>query len=334
MRKDIFSFLKSYLKYARKNILIFLIFSVVFALSFLLYHLPVKAVMYPVLLCVIAGIVILLTYIKNAYSKHKELERLSRLSAGLIEAFPEKTSVEDEDYVKIIEQLCEEQKRFESDMNKKYCDMTDYYTMWAHQIKTPIASMRLSLQQEDTELSRKLSSELFRIEQYVEMALMFLKLDQSATDYVVKECDLDKIVRQAVRKFSGDFINRKLKLEYEPLGARVLTDEKWLSFVIEQVLSNALKYTVRGTVSISLKAPKTLCVKDTGIGIAPEDLPRIFEKGYTGYNGRNDKRASGIGLYLCRRICRNLGHGIKAESSPDEGTIVMIDLDRRKLETE
>ncbi|MDE6156147.1 MAG: sensor histidine kinase, partial [Eubacterium sp.] len=111
----------------------------------------------------------------------------------------------------------------------------------------------------------------------------------------------------------------------------VLTDEKWLSFVIEQVLSNALKYTSSGTISVYLENPKTLCIKDTGIGIAPEDLPRVFDKGYTGYNGRSDKRASGIGLYLCRRICTNLGHTITAESILDEGTTIKINLDKEKL---
>ncbi|MFR2965264.1 MAG: sensor histidine kinase [Anaerovoracaceae bacterium] len=157
-----------------------------------------------------------------------------------------------------------------------------------------------SLQKEDTEFSRKMSPELFRIEQYVEMVLTFLRLDSDTTDYVIKEYSLDDIVSQAVRKFSGDFINRKLTLEYKPLKAKVITDEKWLSFVIEQVLSNALKYTVNGKISISMEEPKTLCISDTGIGIAAEDLPRIFEKGYSGYNGRVNKRASGIGLYLCK----------------------------------
>lgn len=118
------------------------------------------------------------------------------------------------------------------------------------------------------------------------------------------------------------------------MNTKVLTDEKWLLFVLEQVLSNALKYTPEGTVTIDLEAPKTLCVGDTGIGIAPEDLPRVFEKGYTGYNGRSDKKASGIGLYLCRRICQNLGHTITVNSSLDNGTVIRIHLERKKLELE
>ena len=113
---------------------------------------------------------------------------------------------------------------------------------------------------------------------------------------------------------------------------KVVTDEKWLSFVIEQLLSNALKYTASGGITISLEQPATLCIRDTGIGIAAEDLPRVFEKGYTGYNGRSDKRASGIGLYLCRRICYNLGHAISIESEAGCGTVVKLDLAQKSLQ--
>ena len=219
-------------------------------------------------------------------------------------------------------------------MTLRYQTMIAYYTVWAHQIKTPIASMGLNLQNEDTPLSRQLSSDLTRIEQYVEMVLTFLRLDSDSTDYVIRAHSLDAIVRQAVRKFAGEFISRKLKLIYAPMDVTVITDEKWLSFVVEQVLSNALKYTPRGSIHICLEAPKIFCIRDTGIGIAPEDLPRTFEMGYTGFNGRADRKATGIGLYLCRRICKNLGHTISAASVPGEGTVIRINLEQAKLEVE
>ena len=157
--------------------------------------------------------------------------------------------------------------------------------------------MRPRLQQEDTPFSRSLSSDLLRIDQYADMVMTFLRLDSESTDYVLKEYALDPIICQAVRKYAPAFIMRKLTLDYKPVDASVVTDEKWLLFVIEQLLSNALKYTLSGSVSIYLEAPRTLFIADTGIGIAPEDLPRIFERGYTGINGRDDKKASGIGLY-------------------------------------
>lgn len=182
--------------------------------------------------------------------------------------------------------------------------------------------------------ARRLSSDLRRVEQYVEMVMVYLRLDSESTDFVIRTYDLDGIIRAAVRPFAGEFIGRRLQLHYEPLDYRAVTDEKWLGFVIGQVLSNALKYTSRGGITISMPEHGILSIRDTGMGIAPEDLPRIFERGYTGCNGRTDRRSSGIGLYLCRRVCDALGHTITARSAPGEGTEIRIGLRRRGLTIE
>lgn len=325
-------FLKAYWKQCRKGLGIFLLFSLIFLGVFLLYGISIEAVVYPAILCGLLGLIFLALDMHRAWRTYRQLEILKTLPAPLMEPFPEPDTMEAAEYQEIIRTLREGQKQLESGMALRYEEMVEYYTIWAHQIKTPIASMRLTLQNEDSELSRRLSEDLLRIEQYVEMVLCYLRLDSSSTDYVFQEYDLDGIVKQAVRKFAGQFIRRKIRLDYQPLHTRVVTDEKWLLFVVEQVLSNALKYTpAAGTVTIDLEEPKTLCIRDTGIGIAPEDLPRVFEKGYTGYNGRNDKKASGIGLYLCRRICKNLNHVISVDSSLDSGTVVRIRLEQVKL---
>lgn len=323
-----------YLKQRQKIILIQVLFWGIFLITFILYHLPVEAVLYPVLLCSCMGVFFILLDYRAFKEKHSRLLDMQKLSSEVMEGFPNAETIEEEDYQQIVALLREEQRQLENRMNLRYQDMIDYYTVWAHQIKTPIASMRLTLQNEDSDLSRKISADLFRIEQYVEMVLCYLRLDGDSTDYVIAEYDLDNIVRQAVRKFAGQFIVKKIGLVYEPLSVKVITDEKWLQFVLEQVLSNALKYTEKGVITIDMEEPKTLCIRDTGIGIAAEDLPRIFEKGYTGYNGRSDKKASGLGLYLCRRICANLGHGISAESEPDRGTVIKIDLEQKKMQME
>ena len=207
----------------------------------------------------------------------------------------------------------------------RYNDAIDYFIAWAHQIKTPIASMRLNLQNEDTPLSQRLESDLFRIGQYADMVLAFLRMGSESTDYLIRECDLDGIIRASVKKFAGEFILRRLSLSYEGTNARAVTDEKWLGFILEQLLSNALKYTRTGGITISVQ-DQTIIIRDTGIGIAPQDLPRIFEQGFTGHNGRADKRASGIGLYLRRRVCENLGHTLCAKSTPGKGTEIRVNL--------
>ena len=179
--------------------------------------------------------------------------------------------------------------------------------------------------------SPELKGELFKVQQYVSMALNFLRLGEGISDFVFREYPLDDILRTAIHAYAGQFIRAKVHLDFTPTNAAVLTDEKWLEFVMEQLLSNALKYAPGGTVSIYLEGPEQLVIADDGIGIAPEDLPRIFEKGFTGYNGRGDQKASGLGLYLCRRVCAKLGHTITAESTPDHGTAIRIGLDQQAV---
>lgn len=316
----------AYIKQKSKILLIILLFCIIFAIVFYLYKLPVEAVIYPSLLCVLFGAILMVLDFAKIKRRHKILEKLGNMPSAMIDELPSVSNINDYGYQRIIRSLQKEISQLESDSNNRFNDMVDYYTVWAHQIKTPIASMRLTLQNEDTPLSRKLLSDLFRIEQYVEMIMAFLRLDSTSSDYVFKEHNIDTIIRQAVKKYANEFIDRKISLVYNPIDYTVVTDDKWLSFVIEQILSNALKYTQKGSIKIYMNENMMLCIEDTGIGIAPEDLPRIFEKGYTGYNGRSDKKASGLGLYLCKRICKNLDTGITVLSEIDKGTIVRIDL--------
>ena len=328
------SFFRAYLLQRRRELLLLALCAVLFFVTFFLYNLPPGAVLYPTVLCVLAGAVFALVSWRRAKQKHERLRELSRLPAALMDRFPPPAGADDEDYQAVIEALRREQAELRSESARRYQDMTDYYTTWAHQIKTPIAAMRLMLQGEDSPLARQLSEEVRSVEQYASMVLAFVRLDSDTTDYVFREQALDPIVREAVKKFAGQFIRKKLRLTYEPIRARVLTDEKWLCFVIEQILSNAVKYTNEGGVTITWQEPDTLVIRDTGIGIAPEDLPRVFEKSYTGYNGRSDKKSSGIGLYLCRRICTRLGHRIGVSSEPGRGTAVWISLSHEELHPE
>lgn len=315
--------LKLYLRSRARVVMVAALFSAIFFATFALYRLPLAAVAYPTALCAAIGLLLLA---HDYYVVRRRHLIFQSLRPELLPELPRAGSVLEADYLRLLDLLNTERQRSLAELSRRYTDTLEYYTLWAHQIKSPIASMRLQLQKEDTPFSARMQSELLRIEQYVEMVMTFLRLDASGTDYVLREYDLDEIVRQAVRRFSGEFIGRGIVLQYDALHVRVLTDEKWLLFVIEQLLSNALKYTPQGSITISLKEEKRLCIRDTGIGIAPEDIPRVFEKGYTGYNGRADKRASGIGLYLCRRICGNLGHALTCESVPGKGTTVCIDL--------
>lgn len=323
-------FLRLYLRAQRQGMLFLGFCCLIFTVSFALYGLPLGAILYPAALCAAAGGIILLLSLRKSRAVCQELSPMQRHPADLPDELPAAQSPQEQAYQALLLALHADRQRLKSDMDARYHDMTEYYTVWAHQIKTPIAAMRLALQNEDTPLSRRLTGEVGRVEQYVQMALTYLRLGSDSSDYVIRSCALDDIVRPAVRRFAGEFIQRKIQLNYQMLNYTVITDEKWLGFVVEQVLSNALKYTPQGSVSIYMESEGVLCIRDTGIGIAPEDLPRVFEKGYTGYNGRSHRKASGLGLYLCREILTRLGHSVSAESQVDHGTTIRIDLRQHK----
>ena len=307
------------------------LFTGIFAGTFILYHVPWQAAAYPAALCLGVGVLLLLQDYRRFRRTHEAYRRMAQLPELTREQLPRGNSQTQRDCTALLEKQLEAMSRLRTAGAERFTTQTDYFSAWAHQIKTPIAAMGLKLQKEDSPLARQLRGDLNRIEQYVEMAMTYLRLDAETGDYVLKTQALDPIIRGAVRRFAGEFIDRRLQLRLQDTGQTVLTDEKWLSFVLEQLLSNALKYTPSGEIHIFWQEQDTLVVRDTGIGIAPEDLPRIFEKGFTGYNGRSDKKASGIGLYLCKRVCDRLGHGISIASAPGEGTTVFLKLGRDKI---
>ncbi len=330
--------MKLLISYLSEKRLLFIFFFGIFficGLSFLLYHLPLAAVLYPAALCLVLGGILFLYDFYQYIVKKQALTHLLQIPGTLITSLPEPTVTLEAEYQALVQKIKEELTETKTISSKRYMESIEYYTMWTHQIKTPISAMRLTLQNHDIAIARQLLLELSYIEQYVEMALIYLRLDSESTDYVIREYDLDSIIRTTVKRFAGEFIDRKLRLSYNPVSYIVLTDEKWLSFVIGQVISNALKYTPSGSITITQNGT-VLMITDTGIGIANDDLPRVFERGYTGHNGRilYGEHASGIGLYLCSRVCQNLGHRISITSKIDMGTTVSIDLKQSSLSVE
>ena len=315
--------------YIRQNLWtagLFLLFGSIFSVMLLLKDLPVADVLYALLLCAVFGLIAAAVdfwrYRKNILKLREAACRLPETLEGL----PETYELRQQTYQEMLQTLLDALRKARTEADSRQSDMLDYYALWAHQIKTPIAAMHLLLQDEQPDRGR-LSDELFHIERYVEMVLQYLRMQSDSSDLVLAWCDLDAVIRQSVRKYAPLFIRSKVTLDYQPVRCRVLTDEKWLCFVLEQLLSNALKYAPQGTVRISLEAPAVLCIRDNGIGISGEDLPRVFEKGFTGYNGRSDKKSTGIGLYLCKRVMDRLGHGISIRSRPGQGTEVRLELD-------
>jgi signal transduction histidine kinase len=317
----------AYLRFHIKSIILFLIFTGVFCTVFFLYDIDLDAVFYAAALCFVLALMITAIGFIRFIKKHYALVEMQDNIVISLDKLPEPQTLIEKDYRIMLDILYKQKCRTESDKAMTITEMTDYYTIWVHQIKTPISAMRLILETEGSH-DRELDQQLFRIEQYVDMVLTYIRTESSTTDYIIKKYPLDDIVKQAIRKYAKSFIHKKIALEYSDINCTVLTDEKWLLFVIEQIVSNSLKYTNEGQISIYMDKdqPKTLVIEDTGIGIQTEDLSRLCEKGYTGFNGRTDKKSTGIGLYLCKQILKKLSHKMKIESTVGKGTKVFLDL--------
>ncbi len=326
-------YLKEYIKKIWKIPALFLLFAAIMIGVFWLYDLPVESVLYGGILCESAGLV---SFFYGYYSYKKRGEELKKIQQTLpleLDWLPSPKDGNEEQYQEMLRRMNLMRMDAEAGKQRFYTELTDYYSMWAHQIKTPISALKLILAEEEIK-NKATSYELFKIEQYVEMVLGYLRTEDMSADMKFKKCSLDKIIKEQIHKFARIFIGKKLALDFQETNQEVLTDPKWLGFVIGQILSNSLKYTKTGKISIfwSEIMPDTLVIKDTGVGIRKEDLPRVFEKGFTGWNGREESRSTGIGLYLSSKIMKRLGHKISITAEFGKGTQVRLFLGRKELD--
>lgn len=315
-----------YLKDRLFFIMIYAVSVLVCLCVFKLYNLELEAFAYAfMILCVLIVVCGLFDYYKY-YKKHQTRVTLRLNSNVSLSCDLQDSSLIGEDYHEILVAMKEYHDQYVESSESKMHDLEDYFTMWVHQAKLPIAAMKLLL--EDENLSRsEIKLQLLRMDQYTDMVLAYLRLNSTHTDFLFKELDLDDLIRQSIRRFSTEFIRKHIQLSFKETGDVILSDEKWLVFVLEQILSNSLKYTnENGSISIYMKTKHVLVIEDSGIGISASDLNRVFEKGYTGMNGRSDKTASGLGLYLCKNILDMLNHKITIESNVGKGTRVILDL--------
>lgn len=261
--------------------------------------------------------------------RYDELEDILRNLTVFEQSIPESGDVIESVYRDIAlglrERMLDENER----MERKRNDSLEYYTMWVHQIKTPICALRLLTEEcgASSASKRQIEQELFKVERYAELALQYVKADDISQDLRFSRCNVRRVARECVKKYSPLFIGKGLGVELEEFELSVVTDEKWLAFMIEQVLSNAVKYTSEGGVRIYADGD-TLVISDTGRGVAADDAAMIFEKGYTGLNGRLDKRATGIGLYLTKKAADALGIELSLTSRVGEGTRVLFGFTR------
>ena len=315
--------LKSYLKKNIKVYILFVVFIAIFFIMFYLYNLPLEALIYTGSFCFLVSLIASFLDFVNYKESYKKLKFLEENILNDLDALPKSLDIRIDYYHKIIEKLYEELEKLTQENRQKNTDMVDYYSMWVHQIKTPIAAMNFLLDNEEVD-QKILQQELFKIERYVEMVLTYIRLDSISSDYVITKINLDEVVKDSVKKYATIFINKKIKLNYVSHETMVISDKKWLSFAFEQILGNSVKYSSAGGEITIETCENKLVIEDNGMGIKEEDLPRIFEKGFTGFNGRYEKKSSGLGLYLCKKTLDKLGHHIEISSKVGEGTRIEI----------
>lgn len=340
--------------------------AIVMAATMLLNNIPLREILYGMILCFFIFAVAVLTGYSRHYDSFRWLEQMQNNTAEMIHDMKPPEYMYENQYQACLRSIACEKNEFQNRTAKRQQDMSEYYSMWVHQIKTPIAALKLLIDEnirtyadadnnnEETSYllhERQKQQELFRIEQYVDMALQYTRLGSETNDFVIQKVLLDEVIKPSIHKYARQFIHKKLRLSYVPHDIMAITDKKWLGFVIDQLLSNAVKYTKQGGVTISVvttppyddehkkddenmswydrtdRTPDafvSIIIEDTGIGISAQDLPRICEKGYTGYNGHADRYSTGIGLYLCREILDKLGHRLVITSEPGCGTTATI----------
>ena len=322
--------IKSYIKKNLKIYLLLIVFIFIFVLIFYLYNLPFEALFYSGLLCFVAALIVSIIDFNNYRKSYIDLKHLESNILNSMEDLPKSLDIRVEYYQKIIERLHNEVEKLKIEDNKKMEGLVDYYSMWIHQIKTPIAAMNFLLDNEEIDV-KAFRQELFKIERYVEMVLTYIRLGSETSDYVITSINLDEVVRENIKKYVTLFINKKIKLNYVSHETYVISDKKWLGFAFEQLLSNAIKYTKSGgEISINISESK-LIIEDNGIGIYEEDLPRIFEQSFTGLNGRYEKKSSGLGLYLCKKTLDKLQHKIEITSEVNKGTKVIVSFPKKDM---
>lgn len=243
--------------------------------------------------------------------------------------------IEEPDFIegKAVYDVLKEANKSMHEHVKKYRDMQneyrEYIETWVHEIKTPISSTRLIIENNEDKVTKSIDYEIRKIEDYIEQVLYYSRSNNVSKDYIIRELSLATVVRNTIKKNSRDFINKRISVDIEAVEGTVFSDGKWLEFILNQIIGNSIKYSreKEGKVRVYTVQNENnivLIIEDNGIGIINKDVNRVFEKGFTGDNGRKLGKSTGIGLYLCKKLCDQLGLGLSLTSKIDEGTKVSI----------
>ncbi|NMD37454.1 MAG: HAMP domain-containing histidine kinase [Christensenellaceae bacterium] len=292
-----------------------------FAFIFYLYGISWAQISYPLFICFLG---LSLYFVLDFYFFNKKLKELNAMISekNFDVKYIQANSPIEQKYIELINNMSSSHSNDINQLKQKNDANIDYLLLWSHQIKTPLSALNLMSQKLPN--SSEYMEQLFYVDAYIDMMLQFLKLENINEDYRFEKFNIGDVIREVIRFFRPVFINSKTTVQLDNIDITVLSDKKLLSFVIKQIVSNAIKYSPKGIIKIYMESPNTLAVEDNGIGINAEDIPMLFKKGFTGYNGRQHQKSSGIGLFLSYEILSKINHNINISSKPGMGTVVKI----------
>ena len=297
-----------------------------------------------IIIMIISGVFFISGFLIHYWRKNRYLEKIEKLMDGLSqkylisEVMQKPRKEENLAYYRILKRANKSMLEKVTEVMNTKKDYKEYIESWVHEIKIPITSAKLLCENNKSDITTKIEEELEEINNYVEQALFYARLDQVSNDFMIRQVKLQEVIKNVLARNKKIMIQNNMKVEVNNIDSIVYADEKWLEFILNQIIINSIKYKKEEQASIKISVEESkenvkLFVRDNGIGIKKSELDRIFDKGFTGTNGRNQKKSTGIGLYLCKRLCQELGMDIEADSQEKEYTQITIIIPRNPKRT-
>lgn len=280
-------------------------------------------------------------FIINYWKKNKYIKNIENIMDGLDEKYliseviDKPKREENLAYYKLLKRANKSMLENVNEVRNAQKEYKEYIESWVHEIKIPITSTKLLCENNKSEITNKIDEEIEEINNYVEQALFYARLDQVSNDFMIRQINLADVIKNVLARNKKIMIQNNMKVELKNTDTLAYSDEKWLEFILNQIIINSIKYkkgenSVIKIETVENKENVKLKIKDNGMGIKKSEIDRIFDKGFTGTNGRNQKKSTGIGLYLCKRLCEEIGMNMQAESIENEYTEIIITIPRNK----
>ena len=332
----------SFINYFNDNIKYIIIFIISIFINSSILYLADTLFIVIILVNILFLFLSIFIFLDNYFKKDKFYKELLKILNELEEKTLLLEIVEEADFIegKILGDILEDSNKYMNDSIRKYekenLEYKEYIETWVHEIKTPITSSKLIIENNPSIVANRIGKTIEEIEGYVDQALYFARSTSVKNDFKVEKTTLKQVVSESIRQYSKVIIDLKGEINLYNLDSEVFTDTKWLSFIVGQVISNSIKYK-NEKLKIEFIGEESekgviLKIKDNGIGVAEEDVSRVFEKGFTGVNGRIDKKSTGIGLYLCKKLCSQLNISIKLKQRKTKGTVIELEIPINKFE--